>query len=62
MQAYGHRHDACASFRCGRQIAIGEIEYELVAGRGDEIRLDDDCYALLVKELVTIQGPEAAAG
>ena len=30
--------------------------------RGDAIRPDDDCYALLVKELVTIQGPEAAAG
>jgi hypothetical protein len=37
---------------CGRKIAIDEIEYELVAGNGNEIRLDGDCYALLVNELV----------
>jgi hypothetical protein len=46
---------------CGRKIAADEIEYELVAENGNEIRLDGDCYALLVNELATLPQGRAAA-
>lgn len=39
---------------CGRNIAVDEIEYEIVARNGNEVRLDGDCYALLVNESATL--------
>jgi hypothetical protein len=44
---------------CGRSILEGEIEYELVAD-GHEMRLESDCYLLLVDELAKLQ-PRADA-
>src|SRR5262245_30044834 len=35
---------------CGRKIFVGEIEYEVVAN-GLEMRMESDCYLLLVDEL-----------
>jgi hypothetical protein len=46
---------------CGRSILEGEIEYELVAD-GHEMRLESDCYLLLVDELVKLQPRADAAG
>ena len=47
---------------CGGKIPVGEQEYELVASNGNEIRLNGDCYALLVNELPTVpQRPNAAS-
>ena len=46
---------------CGTKIAVDEIEYELVASNGNEIRLDGDCYELLMNELPTLPQGRAAA-
>jgi len=35
-------------------LPVGEMEYEVVASNGNEIRLNCDCYALLVNELPTL--------
>ena len=39
---------------CAREICTGEIEYQVVAD-GHEMRLESDCYLLLVDELGTLQ-------
>jgi hypothetical protein len=56
-QSRGSNCDAC-----GRKIFIGEMEYDLVASNGKEIRLNSDCYLLLINELAAFeQTPNAAA-
>jgi hypothetical protein len=48
---------------CGNKILIGDLDYDLAASNGDEIRLNSDCYSLLMNEFAALaQRRRGAAG